>query len=107
MEKAELSLLLDYYGAFLTERQRELMRMSADEDMSLTEIGEAVGVSRQGARGALVAAAAKLNECEEKLGLIKRDRELNALLDDLDKALTSGDTALARSVLGVIREKLL
>ncbi len=107
MEKAELSLLLDYYGAFLTERQRELMRMSADEDMSLTEIGEAVGVSRQGARGALVAAAAKLSECEQKLGLVGRDRELRALLDELDLALDRGDVSGARSILGGVREKLL
>lgn len=106
-DKAELSLLLDYYGAFLTERQRELMRMSADEDMSLTEIGEAAGVSRQGARNALVSAALKLSECEEKLGLIKRDAELRAILTELDSALDEGDEGRARAAAGAIRSMLL
>lgn len=92
MEKAELSLLLDYYGAFLTERQRDIARMSADEDMSLSEIAEAVGVSRQGARDSIVKAAKKLAEFEEKLGLAERDRRLRSLLKELMDAAEASDT---------------
>lgn len=102
-----MSLLLDYYGAFLTEKQRDIMRMSADEDMSLTEIGEALGVSRQGVRAALVAAEEKLSECESKLGLIERDKGLRALLDELDGALIRGDVSRAGAASSSIRSKLL
>ena len=92
MEKAELSLLLDYYGAFLTERQRDIARMSADEDMSLAEIAEVVGVSRQGVRDSIVKAALKLAEFEEKLGLAERDRRLRSLLKELTEAAEASDT---------------
>lgn len=85
-EKAELSLLLDYYSSFLTERQRELMRLSADEDMSLKEIADEVGVSRQGVRDCLSKASAQLTECESKLGLIAKDKELRSILALLKSA---------------------
>ncbi len=88
-EKAELSLLLDYYSSFLTERQRELMRLSADEDMSLKEIADEVGVSRQGVRDCLAKASAQLNECERKLGLIEKDKELRSILALLESACRS------------------
>ncbi|MBO4563409.1 MAG: hypothetical protein J5772_07345 [Clostridia bacterium] len=86
-DKAEISLLLDYYGAFLTERQRELMRMSADEDMSLSEIADLVGVSRQGVRDCLNRATAQLKELESGLGLIYHDRKLRGIAEMLEAAL--------------------
>lgn len=89
-EKAELSLLLDYYSSFLTERQRELMRLSADEDMSLKEIADEVGVSRQGVRDCLSKASAQLAELENKLGLIERDRKLRSVLSKLESAGRDG-----------------
>lgn len=88
-EKAELSLLLDYYGAFLTEKQAEILSMSADEDMSLAEIAETFGVSRQSVRASIVNASEKLENCEERLGLIERDRKLRVLLSGLDEAVLS------------------
>ena len=90
-EKAELSLLLDYYGAFLTEKQAEILSMSADEDMSLAEIAETFGVSRQSVRASIVNASEKLENCEERLGLIERDRKLRVLLSGLDEAVLSED----------------
>ena len=89
-EKAELSLLLDYYSSFLTERQRELMRLSADEDMSLKEIADEVGVSRQGVRDCLAKASAQLAELENKLGLIERDKQLRTVLSKLESAGRAG-----------------
>ena len=84
--KAESSLLLDYYGSFLTERQAELMRMSADEDMSLSEIAEQVGVSRQAVRDHLSKAAKELELLEERLGLVARDRALLSVCQGLETA---------------------
>lgn len=88
--KAESSLLLDYYGSFLTERQSELMRMSADEDMSLSEIAEQVGVSRQAVRDHLAKASKELELLEERLGLAARDRELMEVCRRLEAAAEGG-----------------
>lgn len=83
-DKFELSLLMDYYGAFLTENQRELISMNANEDLSLSEIAELRGISKQGVRDALMRGEKQLYDMEEKLGLIKRDRKLRELLEELN-----------------------
>ena len=105
-DKAELSLLLDYYGAFLTEKQREFMSMSAEEDMSLAEIGEAMGVSRQCVRNGLVTAKEKLEGFEEKLGSIERDRELYALVSRLEDAARREGSAEISKIAADIRSVL-
>ena len=99
LDKSSISLLLDYYGGFLTERRRELLRMSADEDMSLSEIAEVAGVSRQGVRDSIVKAAAELEGFEQKLGLVRRDRALRALYNDLTEAEGSGSCDRMRAAL--------
>lgn len=86
IDKAETSLLLDYYGGFLTERRRELMRMCADEDMSLAEIAEVTGVSRQGVRDGIARGAAELIRFEEQLGIVARDRQLASVASALERA---------------------
>lgn len=106
VEKAGISLLVDYYGAFLTERQLKLTRMSVDEDMSLSEIAQEVGVSRQGVRESLVTAAEKLEEFEKKLGLVERDRRLNACLDRLTEAVEEGRTDEAIGIIDSIRSAI-
>ncbi|MBR4435183.1 MAG: DNA-binding protein [Clostridia bacterium] len=73
-DRFELNLLFDYYGAFLTDTQRDILRLSCDEDLSLSEIAEQRGISRQGVRDALTRAEKTLTEFEQRLGLIKRDR---------------------------------
>lgn len=102
-DKTELSLLLDYYGAFLTDKQRELLEMSADEDMSLSEIAEVEGVTRQGVRAAIVKASEKLSDYEEKLGLIERDQKLHILIEELKRANSEGDTAGVKKAADAIR----
>lgn len=75
-KRTQTGLLLDCYGALLTERQRSLMLMHFDEDLSLAEIAERVGISRQAVRDALVRAEVQLIECETKLSFMKRDMEI-------------------------------
>ncbi|MCH5278527.1 MAG: DNA-binding protein [Christensenellaceae bacterium] len=79
-DKLELSLLIDYYGAFLTDNQLELITMSTDEDYSLSEIAEEKGISRQGVRDALLRGEKQLYDMEQKLGLVKRDRRMLELV---------------------------
>ena len=72
----ELSMLLSYYGAFLTQRQQELLALHVDEDYSLSEIAERENISRQGVHDALKRAEAQLYEMEARLGLVKRVRQM-------------------------------
>ena len=75
-KRTETGLLLDCYGALLTNRQRSFMEAHFDEDLSLAEIAEREGISRQAVRDALVKAEEQLRDYETKLGLLARDMEL-------------------------------
>ena len=79
----ELSLLLDYYGEFLTDRQRELMQLSVQEDLSLSEIAEIVGISRQGVRDAVKRGEEQMRQMEERLKLISRAQRIGEGLKKL------------------------
>ena len=72
MKSFEIVLLFDFYGGMLTEKQREIFSCYYNEDMSLAEIAENEGISRQGARDAIVRAEASLRELERRLGLFGR-----------------------------------
>ncbi len=67
-----LPRLYDVYSALLTPRQRELFELYYEQDLSLAEISEEAGITRQGARDAIGHAEAALREFEEKLGLLAR-----------------------------------
>ena len=71
-------LLLDFYGEVLTENQREMMDLYYNEDFSLSEIADEIGITRQGVRDAVRRAEETLGTLEEKLGLIARFERLRA-----------------------------
>lgn len=68
----EISLLLDFYGEMLTEKQRDFAGYYYNDDLSLSEIGENEGISRQGVRDSIKRAESQLYEMEARLGLAKR-----------------------------------
>ena len=75
MEDAfELALLLDYYGSMLTDKQKECFDMRYNQDLSLAEIGQELGVSRQAVNDNLTRTEALLRRMEENIGCVKRDR---------------------------------
>lgn len=77
MEKAVyLSLLLDFYGELLTEKQRQYAELYYNENLSLGEIAELDGISRQSVRDSLLRAEAALTHTEEKTGLVSRHTRL-------------------------------
>lgn len=84
MEKdLRISLLLDFYGRMLTEKQREVVEYYYNEDLSLAEIAQHSGITRQGVRDSIKRAEAQLLDCEEKLGLMRRFHEIQAGLDEI------------------------
>ena len=72
----EISLLFDFYGDMLTEKQRDVVELYYNDDLSLSEIAENEGITRQGVRDSIKRAEAQLLEMEERLGLAKRFREM-------------------------------
>ena len=74
MEALELVLLFDYYGDLLTDRMRECFDLRYNQDLSLGEIGQILGISRQGVHDNLSRAEALLRNMEEKTGCVRRDQ---------------------------------
>ena len=72
MEALEMTLLFDYYGDLLTERQRACLDLRYNQDLSLGEIAQELGVSRQGVYDNLSRAEALLRHMEEKTGFVRR-----------------------------------
>lgn len=83
-----MALLYDFYGDMLTDRQKEFYDLYYNEDLSLSEIAENYGISRQGVRDVIVRAEATLTELEDKTGIIRRfhvmQDELRGLMADVD-----------------------
>ncbi len=82
-ERLMQSMLLDFYGELLTEKQRTCYDLHVNEDLSLSEIAEQAGVSRQGVWDNIRRAEAAMREMEEKTGLICRFQQLRRGLESL------------------------
>lgn len=80
-----VSLLLDFYGDILPERRYEMTSLYYNDDLSLSEIADICGISRQGVRDAVKKSELELRELEEKLGLAARFAAVRAQLDDVSK----------------------
>ena len=72
MDALEMTLLFDYYGELLTERQRACLDLRYNQDLSLSEIAQELGVSRQGVYDNLNRAESILRDMEEKTGCVRR-----------------------------------
>ena len=73
MDALEMTLLFDYYGELLTERQRMCFDLYHNQDLSLAEIAQELQVSRQGVYDNLSRAEATLRNMEEKTGCVRRN----------------------------------
>ena len=85
-DRAYICRLIDIYGNVLSERQRDVVDLYYNEDLSLAEIAEHTGLSRQGVRYAIKHAEESLINYEEKLGLSKKLEVLQENLLEAEKA---------------------
>jgi predicted DNA-binding protein YlxM (UPF0122 family) len=81
-----MTMLYDFYGELLTDRQKEFFDLYYNEDLSLAEIAENAGISRQGVRDVIVRAEATMQEVEDKTGIIKRFEAQRPHLDAIEAA---------------------
>ncbi len=83
----EMSILFDFYGGLLTEKQQNAIDLYYNQDLSLSEIAEDTGITRQGVRDAVKRAEAQLIEMEEQLGLAARFRRMQACVKEIGRAV--------------------
>ena len=82
-----MALLYDFYGDMLTDRQKEFYDLYYNEDLSLAEIAENYGITRQGVRDVIVRAEAVLTELEDKTGIIKRFHKMQGQFAQIQEAV--------------------
>ncbi len=98
----EIGYLLDFYGDILPERRRDIMDLYYNDDLSLAEIAEQMGITRQAVRDSIKKTETELFFYEEKLGLRRRFTEAESHAEvALGLCRAAGDTvppALTREV---------
>jgi len=91
MEKiVEQGLLYDFYGELLTEHQRKIYEDVAYNDMSLAEIAEEYGISRQGAHDLIKRCNKLLAGYEEKLHLVDKFTEAKKTIARIEALAEEG-----------------
>ena len=102
MSAWELALLFDTYGGMLTDKQRDCFDMRYNQDLSLGEIAQELGVSRQAVNDNLTRTEALLRRMEENIGSVKRDmlirRAVQEILDAASVLDASSDPAILEAV---------
>jgi predicted DNA-binding protein YlxM (UPF0122 family) len=89
-----LSLLLDIYGTLLTQKQREALEMYLNEDLSLSEIAENTGISRQAAQDSIKKAEQRLQEWEMALGICRKRQQIEAVLQQMQTKEDSAEAGI-------------
>ena len=103
MDALEMALLFDYYGGMLTEKQRDCFDMRYNQDLSLGEIAEELGVSRQAVNDNLTRTEALLRRMEKNIGCVKRDMLTRKAVQEILDAAAVLDTSSDPAVLAQAR----
>lgn len=82
-----MTMLFDFFGELLTEKQQEYFDLYYNEDLSLAEIAEQAGVTRQAVHDNLARAEAALNEYEQRTGIVARFEQHRAALENAQKEI--------------------
>lgn len=99
------SMLFDYYGDLLSDRQREYYDLHYNGDLSLQEIADECGTSRQAVWDMIRRADALLRRYEEKTGLIAKEARRRAVLGEIASlALRLPDSGEKREILRKLKE---
>jgi predicted DNA-binding protein YlxM (UPF0122 family) len=86
-EITQASLLYDFYGQLLSRRQKEVMELYHEENLTLSEIASEFDISRQGVHDALKNAEKSLKGYEEKLGLVEKFEKTSDAISRIDKMI--------------------
>lgn len=98
-KKVDLAFLSAFYGGLLTEKQRRVLSLHCEEDLSLGEIAAEVGISRQAVHETISRAAARMNGMEASLGVAARFRRMESGLEAALEALKQNDYPRTEQIL--------
>lgn len=90
LSHTDICLWLDFYGQLLTVRKRDVLDLHYGEDMSLSEIAENLGITRQAVHDRIRQGVLSLAEYEKKLGLAGRFRIQKTCIDEAIQAIEAG-----------------
>ena len=83
-----ITVLLDFYGELLTENQAKVLDLYYNEDLSLAEIAEPLGITRQGVRDSIKRGEKQLYDLEDALGLAQRFKDLKSEISSINEMFT-------------------
>ena len=106
MKSCEDGLLLDFYGNLLTDNVRLTLDMYLNDDLSLAEIAEEEGISRQGVHDKIKRGMSGLRSYEQKLGLVRRFLDQRQAVSQAIDLIDSNDYEGAREVLNRLSEEI-
>ena len=104
MKNLEMSYLMDFYGNLLRDKQREIMQMYYQEDLSLSEIASEFGITRQGVRDNIVRAEKELTNYEISLGLWKKFSRISENLGRIRTLVEEQDNDASAEIIKLIDE---
>ena len=93
--KLETSLLYDFYGALLQDSQKKVVELYVNDDLSLSEAADLLGISRQGVHDSLDRACRNLREYEEKLGLLAKYEKAGVLAGEADGIISGLESKIS------------
>ncbi|MBR3077644.1 MAG: DNA-binding protein [Oscillospiraceae bacterium] len=103
-DKLTMSLLFDVYGELLTDKQRDCFDLHYNQDLTLAEIAELMGTSRQGVHDAVNRAEAQLLRLEEVTGCLARERRDMAIAARLEAMAASPQALIQRETAEALLE---
>ena len=92
---ARESLLYDFYGKLLTDKKRSVMECYHEDDMSLAEIADEMGISRAAVHDSLKSAEKQLEKYEEAFGLLERYEKAGALAEEADAIISDLESKIS------------
>jgi len=85
----KITMLFDFYGSMLTEKQQQIIKSYFYNDLSLAEIADNIGISRQGVYDHLHRSEESLEDYEAKLGLLKKYNRIRENINDLENMMAA------------------
>ncbi|MBQ9483420.1 MAG: DNA-binding protein [Ruminiclostridium sp.] len=94
------TILFDIYAPLLTDKMRDTLDLYYNEDLSLAEIAETSGISRQAVMNCVRSCEKRLNELEEQFGLYEKTKKADELIGLLEQH-TDGSNEAKRLIEGL------
>lgn len=104
MKNLEISYLLDFYKNTLSEKQQGILELYYNDDLSLAEISEIVGITRQGVRDSIKRGERELLELEEKLMLARKFKVIEGKVDKIKKLVSNETFENADKIISILDE---